>query len=72
MKAELVSLKSWTDGMSGTPKQQKEEAASILEIGVATIYRWIKEGNVFLEESGPSMSGDDGCILIWEMKKLVS
>ena len=71
MKAELLSLKSWVDGINGQPSEQKEEAAAILEVGVATVYRWIKSGNVFLEETGPSMSGDDGCILIWEMKKLV-
>lgn len=71
MKADLVSLKSWVDGINGKPKEQKEEAACILEIGVATVYRWIKAGNVFLEVSGPSMSGDDGAILIWEIKKLV-
>ena len=69
MKADLVSLKSWVGGMNGQPREQKEEAACILEVGVATIYRWIK---VFLEISGPSISGDDGCILIWEMKKTVS
>ena len=70
MKAELVSLKSWTDGMNGTPKQQKEEAASILEIGVATIYRWIKEGNVFVEEHA-ALSDDYGYTYVWEMKKSI-
>lgn len=70
MKAELVSLKSWVDGMSGSPRYQKEEAACILEVGVATIYRWIKEGNVFIEACA-DMGEDYGHTYIWEMKKSV-
>lgn len=73
MKIDSVSLKHWINTRcgNGSPKDQKEEAAFILGVGVATVYRWLKAGNVYLEDSGPSMSGDDGSILIWEMKKLV-
>jgi|TARA_R110000851_G_scaffold314816_1_gene477019 hypothetical protein len=72
MKAKLITLKSWVLGMSGSPKEQKEEASLILQVGVATIYRWIKKGDVFLEDSGTCSDGEDRAIIIWEMKKLVN
>ena len=70
MKAGLVSLKSWVETMAGSPRLQKEEAAGLLEVGVATIYRWIKEGNVFIEVCG-DLGEDYGHTYIWEMKKSV-
>jgi len=73
MKIDSISLKHFIESRcgAGSPKDQKEEAAFILGVGVSTIYRWVKAGNVFIEDAGPSMSGDDGCVIIWEMKKLV-
>jgi hypothetical protein len=68
MKAELLSLQSWINEFSGTPVCKKEEAASILEIGVATIYRWLKDGNVFIEACD---NEDYGCVIVWHMKKCV-
>ena len=70
MKADLVSLKNWVETMNGSPKLQKEEAASLLEVGVSTVYRWLKEGNVFVEVCG-DVNEDYGYTYIWEMKKSV-
>jgi hypothetical protein len=70
MRAKLIDLRSWCDGMSGSPKQKKEEAAFILQVGVATIYRWIKEGGVFIEECA-ALSDDYGYTYVWHMKKAI-
>ena len=70
MKAELVSLKQWTDEHDGSPRQQKESAAFVLQVGVATIYRWIKEGNMFVEDHA-ALSDDYGYTYVWEMKKAI-
>ena len=70
MKADLVSLKQWSDNHAGTPKEQKEHSAFILNVGVATIYRWIKAGNVFIEECY-AQSDDYGYTYVWEMKKAI-
>ena len=70
MKAELVSLKEWVDSQSGSPREQKECAAVILNVGVATIYRWIKAGNVFIEECA-ALPDDYGYTYVWEMKKSI-
>lgn len=70
MKVDLVSLNQWVETMPGSPRLQKEEAAALLEVGVATIYRWIKEGNVFIDVCG--VYGEDyGQTYIWEIKKSV-
>lgn len=73
MRTDLVSLKTWIEGNcshSGTIKQ-KDEAAFLLGVGVATIYRWLKAGNVFIEETGVDMSGEGGPLFVWKMEKVV-
>lgn len=74
MKTELISLKSWMKyncDQSLSPVKQKEEAAHLLEVGVATIYRWLSSGNVFIEETGVDMNGEGGPVFIWKMEKKV-
>lgn len=71
MKTNLISLKSWmTDNCGSDPTlKQKEEAAFILGVGIATIYRWLKEGNRYIEDLGSDDCG--GSLMIWKMEKLV-
>ena len=73
MRTDLVSLKNWIEGNcdhSGTIKQ-KDEAAFLLGVGVATIYRWLKAGNVFIEETGVDINGEGGPLFVWKMEKVV-
>lgn len=76
MKPHLVTLKSWIEDQyksypSIPPKQQKEETAHELKCGVATLYRWLKEGNVYIEYIGPSICGDDSGLVVWKMQKSI-
>lgn len=74
MRPVLLPLSTWIEQQyksypSYSPKERKDEAAQTLNVGVATIYRWLKAGNVFIEETGPSMSGDDHGVVVWKMEK---
>ncbi len=74
LKTELVRLASWIDDQyksypSIPPRQQKEEVAHELECGVATLYRWLKEDSTYIEQVGPSICGDDGGIIVWQVKR---
>jgi len=76
MKPHLVSLRSWIDEQyksypSTTPKQQKEETAAEFSVGISTIYRWLKSGNVYIEYQPASMLGDDDSITIWKIEKTI-
>lgn len=75
MKPELISLKDWIEGQNRSydkpPVQQKEEAAHLLDVGVATIYRWLKAGNVYIEETDADHSGEGGPLFVWKMEKMV-
>lgn len=74
MKTNLLSLKSWIEKNCDSrlsPVKQKEEASHLLEVGVATIYRWLKSGNVFIEETGTDINGEGGPVFIWKMEKKV-
>ena len=73
MRNDLVSLKTWIEGNCGHPGtiKQKDEAAFLLGVGVATIYRWLKAGNVFIEETGVDMNGEGGPLFVWKMEKVV-
>lgn len=50
-------------------RERKEETAHELGVGIATVYRWLKQGNVFIEIIGPSIAGDDACIQVWKLEK---
>lgn len=73
MKINAVKLKDWIDSefksYSTPPVQQKEEIAQELGIGVATLYRWLKEDNRHIEAVG---SGDDGYLIVWKMDRVVT
>ncbi|CAL9957171.1 hypothetical protein VPH219E481_0024 [Vibrio phage 219E48-1] len=75
MNINAVTLKSWIDqqykSYDTPPVQQKEEVAFELNVGVATIYRWLKAGNVYIQELGPDASGENGPVFIWKMEKVV-
>lgn len=73
MNIKLVPLLTWIESEcgNGSPSKKKEEAAFILGVGIATIYRWVKEGNVFIEEYEASIGGDDAAVSVWEHKKIV-
>ena len=69
-KPELTALRYWIDSQyksypNTPPRQQKEEVASMLNVGISTIYRWLKSGNVYIEDLGSSECGDDHAIVIW-------
>ncbi|MEL7309553.1 MAG: helix-turn-helix domain-containing protein [Pseudomonadota bacterium] len=67
MQANLIPLSKWIESQfksySTPPRQQKEEIASELGIGVATVYRWLKEGNRYIEETGADISGENGPVM---------
>lgn len=73
MKTNLTPLKHWmADNCGSEPTlKQKEDAAFLLGVGIATIYRWIKEGNRYIEETGCDESGEMGPVFIWKMEKEV-
>lgn len=76
MKPDLVTLKSWIETQyrsypSIPPRQQKEETAHELGCGVATLYRWLKAGNVYIEFVGASIAGDDSGIVVWKIEKSI-
>ena len=76
MKPNLVTLKQWIDTQYKSyphtpPKQRKEEVAHDLGCGVATIYRWLKQGNVYIEYVGASICGDDSGVIVWKMEKSI-
>lgn len=73
-KIEAVSLKSWIENQyksypNISPRQQKEEVAHELKVGVATIYRWLKDGNIYIEDLGSDDTG--GALSIWKMEKTI-
>lgn len=74
MRTDLIPLSSWIEQQyksypSYSAKERKEETAITLNVGVATIYRWLKAGNVFIEELGPSIAGDDYGVTVWKLEK---
>lgn len=71
MSTNLIPLKDWiSSNCSNEPTlKQKDEAAFILDVGIATIYRWLKSGNVYIEDLGSDDCG--GALMVWKMEKLV-
>lgn len=74
MTPQLVTLKSWIESQYASypsipPKQQKEETAHELGCGIATLYRWLKAENVYIEYVGPSICGDDSGLVVWKIEK---
>lgn len=69
MKLSLIPLKDWISSNCGNVPsvEQKEEAAFILNVGVATIYRWLKSGDVYIEDLGSDDCG--GSLMIWKKEK---
>ena len=70
------SLKSWIESNyrnypSMTELEIKNEVAETLQCGIATLYRWLKEENVYIEDVGASIAGDDGGVIIWKMQKSI-
>lgn len=71
MHVNLVSLKQWIECQyksypDASGKTQKEEVAHELGVGVATVYRWLKSGNVFIEDCGSDDTG--GALIIWKIE----
>jgi hypothetical protein len=76
MLASTKPLKSWIEHNyrpypSMTELEIKNEVAETLQCGIATLYRWLKDGNVYIEDVGASIAGDDGGIIVWKMQKSV-
>lgn len=77
MKPELTSLKSWMDSQyqsypNMSAREKKEAEAVNLGVGVATIYRWLKAGNVYIEFNPPSTCGDDSSLCVWKLEKNIN
>ena len=75
MVINAVTLKSWIESQyKSYPQiseaQRKEETAHELGVGVATIYRWLRDGNVYVELIG-SNSGDDSAINVWKLDRMI-
>lgn len=76
-KPELTSLSKWIECQYKSypnipPRQQKEEVALILSVGISTVYRWLRSGNVYIEELGSSESGDDHSIVVWHCGNVIN
>jgi hypothetical protein len=71
MQTKLISLKGWIAYHYGDyeSKLQKDCAAESLCVGISTIYRWLKDDNVFIEEIDESIAGDDSGLRVWNMNK---
>ena len=73
MYVDLIPLSRWIEIQFKSypdtpPVEQKKETAHELGVGVATIYRWLKEGNRYVELIG---SDDDTALMVWKMEKKV-
>lgn len=71
---QLTPLKQWIDNNyraypDVSEHERKAATAEDFECGISTMYRWLKDGNVYVEDVGASIAGDDSGVIIWEMKK---
>lgn len=63
MRIEISKLEDWVNQLAidinCSPFKAKEITANELNVGIATIYRWIKEGLFYVQEvySGDEISG---------------
>ena len=76
MVINAISLSDWLkkeykDYPSMSPVEQKEEAAETLNIGLATLYRWLKAGSVYIQQVSTTDCGDDSRLVVWKMEKSV-
>ena len=53
-------------------REIKEQIAFHLEVGISTLYLWLKSGNYYVENIEASMGGDDSALVIWKMEKLLT
>ncbi len=69
----MITLRMYVDSetkVSGLQaKEVKEEIAEVLQIGISTLYLWLKSGNYYIEELGATIAGDDNGIIVWKMEK---
>jgi hypothetical protein len=77
MNVKLISLDEWIERQyksypSMSPVDRKNDAAEILGCGISTLYRWLKSGNVYVEEYGSDHTGDGGGIMIWRHGEFLS
>ena len=73
MHVNLIPLNAWINTQfksypDTSPVEQKKETASDFGVGVATIYRWLKEGNRYVQLVG---SDDDTSLIVWKMEGLI-
>lgn len=73
MVIRMMSLRSWIESQyKSYPQipeaQRKEETAHELGVGIATIYRWLKAGNVYVQLVG---SEDDAALVIWKEERII-
>ena len=73
MYVNLIPLSKWIESQfksypNTPPVEQKKETAQELGVGVATIYRWLKDGNRYVELVG---SDDDTALVIWKMEGMM-
>lgn len=73
MYVDLIPLRDWIKSQFSSyphvsPVTQKEETAVELGVGVATIYRWLKEGNRYVQLVGCE---DDTALVVWKMEGMV-
>ena len=72
MFLKKLTLKDWLEkiesGSELSPLQAKEWAAKEIGVGISTVYRWLKDGNVYIEELG-----SDGWagVTVWKIEKTI-
>jgi hypothetical protein len=76
MNITATDLHAYVEGeaaKSSLPlREVKAEIAFSLEIGVSTLYLWLKSGNYYIEHIESSMGGDDSALIVWKMEKLLT
>ncbi len=72
----MQSLKSFVDDelkkINRPTREAKEEVAFALEIGLSTLYLWLKSGNYYVDDLGPGPGGDDCALVVWKQEKILT
>jgi len=70
----MISLKEHVKNeakISGLPpREAKEDVANCLDIGISTLYLWLKSGKYYVESSTALQAGDT--LTVWKLEKNVT
>lgn len=76
MRTNMITLASFVNdevSKSTFPiREVKAVIADELEIGISTLYSWLKSGNYYIEYIEASQAGDDSAFTVWKMEKFLT